>query len=67
MVAIDDLSSERALERLKMEDLSRSPGLVSQVPGTVLKALSALVSGDISGAADLFAKCQESLESERSG
>jgi hypothetical protein len=65
-MAIDDLSSERALQRLAMEDLARAPETLRRAPGNVLKALTALLSGDITQAADLFSSCQDTLESERS-
>ena len=61
-MAVDDLSSERALERLRWEDLSRAPGL----PGIVVKAITALLGGDLTQATDLFTQCQETLESGRS-
>jgi hypothetical protein len=61
-MAIDDLSSERALERLRWEDLSRVPGL----PGIAVKAITALLGGDLTQATDLFTQCQETLESGRS-
>jgi hypothetical protein len=65
-MAIDDLSSERALQRLRMEDLSKAPPAVLRVPGNILKVLTALLSGDTSQAADLFSSYQDAFESERS-
>lgn len=66
-MAIDDLSSERALQRLQMEDLHRAPAAVTALPAVAMKAIVTLLTGDPSQAADLFTQCQESLESERSG
>src|SRR5450759_1774384 len=65
-MAIDDLSFERALERLRLEDLSRAPGLATSLPGIVVKAIAALLGGDLTQATDLFTQCQETLESGRS-
>lgn len=65
-MAIDDLSSERAIERLRSEDLSRGPRLAASLPAIVGKAIAALVAGDVTQAADLFTQCQETLESGRS-
>jgi hypothetical protein len=64
-VPIDDLSSERALQRLQMEDLGRSPG--TAVPGIAVKAITTLLHGDLTQVADLFTQCQGAFESERSG
>lgn len=66
-MAIDDLSSERALQRLEMEELRRAPAMASALPAIAMKAIVALLSGDLTQATDLFTQCQESLESERSG
>jgi hypothetical protein len=65
-VPIDDLSSERALEQLRLEDLSRPPQLATLLPGIATKALSALLGGDITQATDLFTQCQDALEGGRS-
>jgi hypothetical protein len=65
-VAIDDLASESALQRLEIEDLQRAPALAASAPAIVLKALVALACGDLTQAADLFTQCQGGLESERS-
>ena len=66
-MAIDDLSSQRAWQQLQMEDLHRAPAVATLTPGIVVKAITALLHGDLTQAADLFTQCQETLESERSG
>lgn len=65
-MAIDDLASERAIERLKLENLSRAPWLATSLPAIVVKAIGALLGGELAQATDLFTQCQETLESERS-
>jgi len=65
-VAIDDLSSERALQQLGMEQLGEASPVLRRAPGNLIKALAALLTGDITQAADLFAGCQDTLESKRS-
>jgi len=49
-----------------MEDLHRPPALVTSLPAIAIKAVTALVFGDLTQAADLFTQCQGALESERS-
>ena len=65
-MAIDDLSSERALQQLHMEDLGAISPMAGRAPGNIIKALTALLHGDITQAVDLFAGCQDALESGRS-
>ena len=65
-MAIDDLSSERALQQLKMEDLNRASTLATSLPAIVIKALAALLAGDLSQASDLFTRYQDAIESKRS-
>lgn len=50
-----------------MEDLHRASQIAAKLPAIVVKAVAALLSGDLTQVSDLFTECQESLESERSG
>ena len=49
-----------------MEDLHRAPAVLAKASAVAVKAIAALLAGDLSQVADLFTQCQESLESERS-
>jgi len=60
-VAIDDLSSERALQQLGMEQLGEASPVLRRAPGNLIKALAALLTGDITQAADLFAAAKTTL------
>jgi hypothetical protein len=49
-----------------MEDLHRAPAMATLMPGIVMKAITALLHGDLTQAADLLTQCQDTLESNRS-
>jgi len=54
------------MEQLQLEGLSRAPGLATSLPAIIVKAIAALLGGDLTQATDLFTQCQETLESRRS-
>src|ERR1022692_1851377 len=49
-----------------MEDLHRPPALAASLPAIAIKAVTALLRGDLTQVADLFTQRQGTLESERS-
>jgi hypothetical protein len=49
-----------------MEDLSRAPALVTSLPAIAIKAITALLAGDLSQASDLFTNYQDAIGSKRS-
>jgi len=65
-MAIDDLSSQRALERIQYENLSKAPELATSLPGIAIKFIAGVFNRDPTQMADLFAQYQDALESDRS-